>query len=63
MTKDTKDIRKMLDDFSSKMRTSANEFADLVVPKHVQASMRVRTMTASAMTTKKRVYHIQCRMN
>ena len=33
MTKDTKDIRKMLDDFSSKMRTSANEFADLVVPK------------------------------
>lgn len=33
MTKDTKDIRKMLDDFSSKMKTSANEFADLVVPK------------------------------
>ena len=33
MTKDTKDIRQMLDDFNSKMKTSANEFAELVTPK------------------------------
>lgn len=33
MTKDTKDIRKMLDDFNGKMKTSVREFADMVTPK------------------------------
>ena len=34
MTKDTKDIRAMLDDFSTKLRSTANEYAEMVTPKH-----------------------------
>ena len=34
MTKDTKDIRRMLDEFGEKLKTSANEFANTVAPKY-----------------------------
>ena len=33
MARDTKDIRRMLDDFNNKMKSSVNEFADMVTPK------------------------------
>lgn len=33
MVKDTKDIRKMLDDFNAKFRSTANEYANIVTPK------------------------------
>lgn len=33
MTKDTKDIRAMLDDFSTKLRSTATEYAEMVTPK------------------------------
>lgn len=44
MTRDTKDIRKMLDEFSEKLKTSANEFANTVTPKRQLNEIDIRRL-------------------